>query len=362
MNRSDFIKKSSKFLAIGTLAHFALLGDTKSSPPWWGDGGVCPPTRDDCQPGASGGATDNCPGGEDDDVCNPNGNEPDLCPGEAPPADVCDDGRRAEDICNVEIPQADTCEESKNGVSADQCESGVNANDECLRGTNNHDECPSAIAQDDTCKPNGNDEEDGDICPGGGGDMDNCVPSMEPSGDVCPSGGWYPDEDDCRNPPDTPPDACYVFSDDSCTNGTNLSGGAGQDDWCEVRRGPDASDVCIDGSPAQDLCLSGAIDDGHHDTCPGGDNGVDDCHSGSQDYCFGGKDDNDVCGGTAQNPDECPGGGAERDRCGTVAGDSDECTALQGCAGGDQSTGVDKDVCTVPSGGDKCDSGTPDGE
>jgi hypothetical protein len=35
---------------------------------------------------------------------------------------------------------------------------------------------------------------------------------------------------------------------------------------------------------------------------------------------------------------------------------------LQGCAGGDQSTGVDKDVCTVPSGGDKCDSGTPDGE
>jgi hypothetical protein len=381
MKRKEFITVSSKVLAISGLSHFAFLGRPASGklplPPG------CTKGKDLCQPSATPPAPDKCPGGGDkDDECG-DSTDPDSCPGEAPPYDVCPTGSRSEDLCQAEVVGADKCDESYS-TNTDQCESGAASADQCVNYHHPDDQCPTGktpiLNPDDNCPPNGNDITHGDNCPGGGDEVDTCKrpPGGKEGGDVCSKGGTAripivgdSNEDDCRLPPETPSDVCRIApaDDDSCSDSKDTGDGHGSTDLCIPSFGGIlASDSCHDGFEENDKCVSRDDSNGRNDVCPGGtveigDKVVDLCNEVSDDYCFGGKENSDECKPDVGDKDECPGCGAQSDRCLQTAGDSDECTYESGCAGGDQSTGVDKDVCEPLSflkGLDGCNMGTPD--
>jgi hypothetical protein len=127
-------------------------------------------------------------------------------------------------------------------------------------------------------------------------------------------------------------DVCSInpvphLEDDSCQEGTNGNGN-GYTDWCSALvYGRIASDVCIDGKPENDICVSKSSTDGMNDVCPGGGKDVDDCNAVSDDYCLANLPESDTC--SAYSPDECPGGGMNWDICLPVTYDKDECTSVE---------------------------------
>jgi hypothetical protein len=363
MNRTEFIKKSSKTLALGLLTHFSLLGGGAITVKANAGGDIscesqekdnCQennhPHADDCQPPPNN-TPDNCPGGMPlVDVCDPSPprSEPDLCPGEGE-ADECTSGEREEDLCMTEVLENDECLDAS-APATDQCESGRFPADECESGLNNVDACPSGVNADDVCRPDGGEGED--ICPGGGNNVDNCLPTPAPGapatgegGDVCPKGGlWWltGKEDDCRPVGEEPPDKCGAipffgtWDDDSCIAGTGAGQGEnGENDWCSSWGGL-ASDVCIDGKPESDLCASRKPKNGTNDTCPGGGSDVDDCNAVSDDYCSELDPTSDECHLVITDPDECPGGALDADVCRAdvdpdecaIAAETDECNPV----------------------------------
>jgi len=319
ISRRVFVSRLRNLALLASLTHFTLLA------------------------GEARAADDPCPGGVSPyDVCNPPDNQ-DKCPGEKPPADECPaDGNRTEDICYTGGADADTCNEASNAAS-DQCESGTPSDDLCQDNKTN-DACPSGISPDDACAPDGTTAQ-GDFCPGGDPDegLDTCAENGD--GDDC-TPGKVGTKDDCKA---SHPDVCDLFSDDFCPNGTDANHGAGGDDWCDPSPlpppiGSTGSDVCVDGSDAQDVCNGASTlpEDGLYDTCPGGGNDVDHCPYGtgsatSDDYCLAGSSNTDVC--FPPSPDECPGGVPAEDVCDRI--DPDECP------------GGGSDV-------DKCDDTSPD--
>jgi hypothetical protein len=358
MNRSEFIKRSSKALALGLLTHFSLLGGAVVAKAADGEGSIpcesqaqdnCQennhPLSDDCQPPPNS-TPDNCPGGMPmEDICDPAPPraEMDLCPGEGD-ADECPTGAREEDLCMTEIPENDECLDANaptNAAVTDQCESGRYPADECEAKTENFDKCPSGRTSDtnpdDECAKTGG-RDNGDSCPGGGVDMDTCQP-VTMAGDECSFGGTHtwkgigdPNEDDCTSAGPLA-DICSAVpihgfpphvEDDSCQNGINANGN-GYTDWCSPSgNGVFASDTCITGTKDDDLCVSRSSLDGMNDVCPGGGSDVDDCNAVSDDYCSELDPNSDECRMEITDPDECPGGEPDADVCNTDI-DPDEC-------------------------------------
>lgn len=379
-------------MALGTFVHFGFLGQRLGSSglkpgikpmlcllsdscPGGGENedncGII--AKDECPGGGTlkdkCGSTDkdDCPGGNSNtDVCDDD--DKDDCPGELPPTDICPaNGARDKDACDSGSNKADVCDEATDPKS-DQCITGMPDDDKCTNSSKNYkgDICHNGTLPTDECPPKGTDS-DGDQCPGGGPDVDTCDPagSGPANGDECSSGSFTfipgdGNEDDCTA---SNPDQCTFSDDDACIEGTNTDDGAGGTDKCVGAKG---SDQCTDGSDATDVCSTKSDSYGLFDSCPyeGNDptgNPIDRCDAVSPDTCLGGENDADVC--NQNSVDECPGGGAEKDMCQTVSvnWDSDECVLENGCVGGDQSTGIDKDVCTPNSQGrDSCNIGTPD--
>lgn len=258
LSRRIFIGRLGKIAALGSFAHFKLLG------------GKAFAANDQCCYGASG------------DVCDPANSNADDCPG---------GGAASVDNCTIADPAG-------------------------------QDECYSGIDPDDVCPPGGGPGAGGDECYGGGpttggAEQDNCDNGR---GDACtspgasfPGGGGH---DNCKaNEEGNVTDMCDAtnadfcnwvppnFSDDTCPSGNNVGFGQnGADDTCsgDFR----SSDACYDGSATQDLCAG----DSSGDICMGmvGNEQTDECPSYKppEDECPAGcSSSEDRCDPYASNPD-----------------------------------------------------------
>lgn len=217
LTRRSFLGHVGKIIALGSLAHFTLLGSKALANDqccFGADGNDqctatdtddCPSgsvTDDKCVSGAT--ADDVCGSGTaPDDACSPTGggDAGDACPGGGEfiggnPQDTCFEGLG--DECTggaVWAPGADACDESTEDIcelwNDDVCYKGINgpiggedtceatwATDGCFDGSKEQDKCESW--SDDTCLGGHT-----DICDPSIGDQDECPPGCDQANDRC---------------------------------------------------------------------------------------------------------------------------------------------------------------------------------
>lgn len=274
LSRRVFIGRVGKIVALGTLAHFKLMGSAAFA------------ANDQCCFGAETGG----------DVCDPPDNK-----------DECPEGAAATDECTADDPPEDGADYCQSGISLDDvCPSGggpgnvVGGGDECYGGggTTTIGTPPVSYEQDNCGDVQHNNVGQGDACttpeasigfPLYTGGHDNCVAN----------GGR--DEDKCD---DVHPDICDATNDDTCATGVSAGFGSnGQNDTCTtgISLTP-STDNCFDGSGTQDECIG----DSDGDVCMGGQTDVCNPNSGDTDECPPGCDQaDDIC---TNQPDTCTNG------------------------------------------------------